>query len=187
MMNKLMSLISAAALMTAVPMTAADSLDANPGYIDFSKYVSVSTEDTTVEVNIKGPLLKLASSILEDHDEGVARLIENIQLVRVHVFEVDDENREQFAESIQSIAKTLTDKNWEQVVRVQEDDENVGVFTNMPTDDAIAGIVVSVAEEDEAVFVNIVGNVAIESIADLGKRLNIPKLDKIGEMLEEKS
>ena len=46
---------------------------------------------------------------------------------------------------------------------------------------------VFVSEGDEAVFVNIVGDVAIESIAELGKRLNIPAFDKIGEMLEENS
>ena len=68
---------------------------------------------------------------------------------------------------------------------MKDGDENVAVFANMPSDDAIAGIVVSVASGEEAVFINVVGNVAIESLADLGKQLNIPQLDKIGEMLEE--
>jgi hypothetical protein len=184
-MKKLISIISASAMLLAVPVQAADSFDSNPGYIDFSKYISVSAEDSKVEVNIKGPLLKLAASIVEGQNEDVSKLLESVQLVRVHVYEVDDENREQFAESVQAISQSLKDQNWEQLVTVKDGDENVAVFANMPTEDSIAGIVVSVSEGDEAVFVNIVGDVSFESIAELGKKLNIPALDKIGEMIEE--
>lgn len=68
---------------------------------------------------------------------------------------------------------------------VKDGNENVAVFANMPNGDTIAGIVVSVSDGGEAVFVNIVGDVAFESLAEIGKKLNIPALDKIGDMLEE--
>ena len=186
-MKKTISLFAATALLLALPAQADDSFESNPGYIDFDKYMSVSAEDSTVEVNIKGPLLKLAASILEAQNEDISNLIGNVELVRVHVYKVDDENRDQFAASVQKISESLSNKNWEQLVKVKDGDENVGVFANMPTDDIIAGIVVSVSEGDEAVFVNVVGDVAIESLAELGRKLNIPQLDKIGKMLEEKS
>jgi hypothetical protein len=71
------------------------------------------------------------------------------------------------------------------LVTVKDNGENVAVFANMPTEDAIAGIVVSVSSGDEAVFVNVVGNVALESLAELGKQLNIPELDKIAKKFEK--
>lgn len=184
-MKKLISVLCVSAPLLALSAQAADSFDSNPGYIDFFKYITVGAEDSTVEVNIKGPLLKLAASILKGHDEAVSKLIESVQLVNVHVYEVNEENREPFADSVKAIAQNLTDRSWEQLVTVKDGDENVAVFANMPSGDAIAGVVVSVSSGKEAVFINVVGNVAIESLAELGKQLNIPKLDKVGEMLEE--
>ena len=185
LMKKLITLLSASAVLLALPMQAADTFESNPGYINFDQYIGLHAEDSKVEVQLKGPLLRLAASIVEAQNEDVSNLISSVELVRVHVYEVNEDNREEFAESVNSIAKNLTDRNWEQLVTVKDGDENVAVFANMPTEEAIAGIVVSVSSGDEAVFINVVGNVALESLADLGKQLNIPQLDKIGDLLEE--
>jgi hypothetical protein len=184
-MKKLITLLSASALLLALPLRAANSFEANPGYIDFDKYVGLHAEDSKVEVQLKGPLLKLAASIIEAQNEGVSSLIRSVELVRVHVYRVTEENHEAFAESVNAIARNLTERNWEQLVTVKDNGENVAVFANMPTEDAIAGIVVSVSSGDEAVFVNVVGNVALESLAELGKQLNIPELDKIAKKFEK--
>ena len=74
-MKKLIMLLSASALLLVAPLRAIDSFESNPGYIDFSKYITLSGEDATVEVNIKGPLLRLAASILEGQDEQLSQLI----------------------------------------------------------------------------------------------------------------
>jgi hypothetical protein len=184
-MKKLIPILSASLLLMALPLRAANSLEANPGYIDFGKYVGIHAEDSKVEVQVKGPLLKLAASIIEAQNEDVSNLIRSVELVRVHVYEVTDENRDQFDESVKIIAQNLTERNWEQLVAVNDNGEKVAVFANMPTEEAIAGIVVSVSSGNEAVFVNVVGNVAIESLAELGKQLNIPALDKIAKKIQK--
>lgn len=181
-MKQLIALLGTSIVLVTVPLMAADSFETNPGYINFEKYVGMHAEESKVEVQLKGPLLRLAASIVEAQNEDVSNLISSVELVLVHVYEVTEDNREQFAESVAKIADNLIDQNWEQLVTVKDGDENVAVFANMPSDEAI---VVSVASGEEAVFINIVGNVAIEALADLGKQLNIPQLDKIGQMLEE--
>ncbi len=181
-MKQLIALLGTSIVLVTVPLMAADSFETNPGYINFEKYVGMHAEESKVEVQLKGPLLRLAASIVEAQNEDVSNLISSVELVLVHVYEVTEDNREQFAESVANIADNLIDQNWEQLVTVKDGDENVAVFANMPSDEAI---VVSVASGEEAVFINIVGNVAIEALADLGKQLNIPQLDKIGQMLEE--
>ena len=181
-MKQLIALLGTSIVLVTVPLMAADSFETNPGYINFEKYVGMHAEESKVEVQLKGPLLRLAASIVEAQNEDVSNLISSVELVLVHVYEVTEDNREQFAESVAKIADNLIDQNWEQLVTVKDGVENVAVFANMPSDEAI---VVSVASGEEAVFINIVGNVAIEALADLGKQLNIPQLDKIGQMLEE--
>ena len=185
-MKNLIALVGTSiALVAAAPLQAADGYESNPGYLNFEKYIGMHAEESKVEVQVKGPLLRLAASIVEAQNEDVSKLISSVELVRVHVYELTEDNREQFADSVASIAENLKSQNWEQLVTVKDGDENVAVFANMPSEDAIAGIVVSVASGKEAVFVNVVGNVAIEALAELGKQLNIPQLDKIGEMIEE--
>lgn len=181
-MKRLIALLGTSIVLVTAPLLAANSLETNPGYINFEKYVGMHAEESKVEVQLKGPLLRLAASIVEAQNEDVSNLISSVELVLVHVYEVTEDNREQFAESVAKIADNLIDQNWEQLVTVKDGDENVAVFANMPSDEAI---VVSVASGEEAVFINIVVNVAIEALADLGKQLNIPQLDKIGQMLEE--
>ena len=65
---------------------------------------------------------------------------------------------------------------------MNDGDSNVGIFARMPSDEAIFGLVISVAEKDEAVFINIVGDIELDSIADLGRQLDLPGLDKLREL-----
>ncbi|MCB1122376.1 MAG: DUF4252 domain-containing protein [Verrucomicrobiae bacterium] len=186
-MKKLITLCSALAAFVVLPLQAADDISANPGYLDFGKYVGVYAQDSTVEVQLRRPLLKLAASIIEEQNPDVSELINSVELVRVHVYEVNEENREKLAESVQAIAQNLTERKWEQLVSVRDNGDNVAIFANMPSEEAIAGLVVSVSSGDEAVFVNVVGNVSLEDLADLGKHLDIPQLDKITKKIEKKS
>ncbi len=48
-----------------------------------------------------------------------------------------------------------------------------------PTSDGFSGLTVLTMDNNEAVFVNIVGNINLEAISKLGERFDIPELDYI--------
>ncbi|MGK0237477.1 MAG: hypothetical protein ACI92G_000937 [Candidatus Pelagisphaera sp.] len=181
-MKRYLSSFAAAALLCGFNLNAQSVADSNPGYFDFSNFMAFDTEGAKVEVNINGPLLKLATALVRDESPEAANLIEGLKMLRVRVYTVTDENREGFAQSVKEISEKLNTEKWDQLVRVNDGDSNVGIFARMPSDEAISGLVISVAEADEAVFINIVGDIELDSIADLGRHLDIPALDKLREL-----
>jgi hypothetical protein len=96
------------------------------------------------------------------------------------VFDVDSRMRSEYADVTKETTKQLDEKGWERIVRVREDEENVDVYLR-PSDDyeSILGIVVMVASWDEAVFVNIVGEINPEDVSRLGEHFDIDELDDV--------
>ena len=93
-MKKLIALLGTSIALVSASVQAADAFESNPGYINFEKYVGMHAEESKVEIQLKGPLLRLAASIVEAQNEDVSNLISSVELVRVHVYDVTEDNRE---------------------------------------------------------------------------------------------
>jgi hypothetical protein len=175
-------------LMFAITNTAAAGDDKSskdftkhPGYVDFEELEIFSEEKANVEVYLKQPMLKLVSEFTKNEDPELYDVMKKLALVRVNVFEATREFTEKFKAQSSRIIKKLDDRGWERVVRVREDDEYVNVYLKPSGDNKyIQGIVILVVEEgDEAVFVNIVGDIHPEEISRLGELLDVDELDSI--------
>ncbi|MBI4720191.1 MAG: DUF4252 domain-containing protein [Chitinivibrionia bacterium] len=162
--------------------TPAEDFTKHPGYVDFNMLKIFGDQEPKVEINLKKPLLKLASEFSKNEDPELFDVMEELVLVRVFVFDADEATAKKFnAESSKTI-RTLDSAGWERIVSVHDADEIVYVYVK-PSADAsvIQGIVVIAIEEgDEAVFVNIVGNMDPEQIGKLGKCFDIKELDSLG-------
>jgi len=100
----------------------------------------------------------------------------------VNVIGLNDDNRADIEKRTQRIRKELDSKGWERVVIAQQDDQDVAVYLKTRDKDTVQGIVVLVTEgKQQAVFVNIVGDIKPEQLALLGDRLHIDPLKKVGD------
>ena len=181
-MNPLLRFTLSAAL--CVFAAAAQAQTQPAGYVDFGK-LSDSADGDSIEVNIKGTLLSFAAKIAEKSEPKASELLKNLHQVRVNVLKLSEKNRDQITEHAKSIRARLTTDKWEQVVSVQEKNEDVGVFVKM-SEEAIQGLVVTVIEGGkEAVFVNIVGNIRAEQLAEVADQLNIEPLKKMAGKLKK--
>jgi len=135
-----------------------------------------------MEVDISKGLLKLASNFAKHEDPEVAEIIGNLERVRVNVFGIDDTNRDEVTNRIETVRTELETQGWTRVVTVRESGgDNVAVFLKQDSEEAIQGVVVTVISNDgEAVLVNVVGDVKIDQIARLGDRLDIDPLRELG-------
>jgi len=175
-MNPLLRFTLSAAL--CVFAAAAQAQTQPAGYVDFGK-LSDSADGDSIEVNIKGALLSFAVKVAEKSEPKASDLLKNLQQVRVNVLKLSEKNREQIAERAKAIRAQLTTDKWEQIVSVQEKKEDVGVFVKM-SEEVIQGLVVTVIDgAKEAVFVNIVGNIRADQLAELADQLNIEPLKKM--------
>ena len=153
-------LFAALALCWAAEIQAdpSDKYKKHPGYVDFEAMGVFGELEATVEVFLKGPLLQMAIGATGNDEPGIAEALKNIIYVHVQVFE--DKIGPEVGAKTKELAKQLDAKGWEVVVRVRERDQQVYVYM-LPSKDEelVRGLVVMVVEdEDEAVFVNIVGD-----------------------------
>ncbi len=140
--------------------------------------LSVKAKET-VEVNMDGPMLKWASKFLsaEDPEEKkAAKLVANLKGVYVRSFEFSEEGAYSAAD-VEALRAQFRPPVWSRVigVRSEREGDNVDVFFRLE-DEKMAGIVIISAETKELTFVNIVGPLEVDQLADLGGEFGIPKL-----------
>ena len=133
-----------------------DALKAFPGYVDFGELNSIFGEPT-VQISIGGSLLSLISSLSAEDDPETAELFKKLNGVRVNVFETKS-MAAGAVDLVKDISGKLSSTGWESVVTVNSDDEQVRVFMKI-NDQNVDGITVMAIEEDEAVFINVIGNI----------------------------
>ena len=138
-----------------------------------------STAKETVEVKMDGPMLRWASKFLsaEDPDEQkAAQLVQNLKSIYVRNFDFDNEGAYSSAE-VEALRSQFGPPVWSRVVgvRSERNGENVDVYFKLENE-KMAGIVIISAEPRELTFVNIVGPIEVDQLADLGGEFGIPKL-----------
>lgn len=180
--------ISLLRLFTSALIAVAPALTAHaesPGMVDFGKFTPPGNGSEFVEVQVRSNLLNFAATLVEKEEPDAAKLLRSVQLVRVNVIGLTDENREEMSKRVQTIRQDLESRGWERNVNVQgKDGEDVGVYIQMQGGTALAGVAVTVVDSKNLVLVNLVGDIRPEQIAALGEKLNIKPLKEIGEAVK---
>lgn len=178
MKSRTSSLIATFSLVAAFA-TSARAAEPAPGYVDFGD-ITASKKGEYVEVKLNGFLLHLAAKFAKHEDPAAAELLGGLSSVRVNVFGLDDDNRASALERVGNVRQQLEDKGWEKIVTVRgKHEEDVAVFVKHRGEEMIEGLVVTVIDgrKNEAVFVNIVGNIKPDQLAALSKHLHIDQLN----------
>ena len=143
-----------------------------PGYADFDPKEVFGLTKPVVQVFVDRPLLKMASAVVQREEPEVAELLSKIQLVRVQVFSIEGDQAKRLGQKASDMEERLKKDGWTTVVRVREEDQAVNVLLKT-VKDTIAGLLVFVIEEKEAVFVNIAGEIEPAMLANLGGGFNV--------------
>jgi len=170
-----------AATATAKDKKKAQDYTKHPGYVDFHTLEIFGDEEAKIEVYLRKPMLDLLRKFIENEDPELYEIFGKLQLVRVQVFDVTRDLALKFDEESTKTIKALDKGGWERVVRVNDEGERVFVYLK-PSDDFewIQGIVViAMKDMEEAVFVNIVGDIHPDDISRLGGHFGVDELDSI--------
>lgn len=146
--------------------------------IDFDKLADKA--DDIVEVNVEARTLRLAAKFLKDSDPeeaAVKALLNGLQGVYVRVYQFDKAN--QYAASdIDGVRAQLSAPNWSRMVSVISKREAMKVEVHtMYEGEQMLGLTIIAAEPKELVFVNIVGPIDIDRLAQLSDKLGLPRLE----------
>ena len=187
MKNLLRSSFAAATLSLALT-TFASAAEAQSGAIDIGQLMP-SAKGQFVEINLSSAMLKFAARIAARQEPEAAELIRNLKSIRVNVVGLDDSNRDTTIEQIEGVRRKLEGQGWTKMVTVREknDGDNVDVHVMQRGEEAIDGLVVTVLDKKgEAVFVNIVGNINADQIAQIADKFDIEPLRKVHLKIEGK-
>ena len=163
--------IGACTLLIVAPFAgiswADEALENHPGYVDLQARDIFGDEvEPTVEVLLEGPMLQLMAGAFREGDSELGEMLASLKLIRINAFPIA-EGAGDVAAKFEALSKQLAEGGWSRVVRVKEDDEAVNVFMRAD-EDVIQGLVVLVAESEEAIFLNIVGDVNPLLLGKLG-------------------
>ena len=175
--------ISLLVLMISIPVFSEDDVTRHPGYVDFNGLTGITESDTSVEIYLSKPLLKLLAAVNSD-DQELKELLEKLVMIRVEIFEVNDQESGTFDKFIGDVSKKILKQKWDRLIKAREKDEHVEIFVHMD-DDAINGLLIMALEKEEAVFVNIIGELDLEMMGKLGASFDIPALSDIPSGSEE--
>ncbi|NNE46368.1 MAG: DUF4252 domain-containing protein [Rhodothermales bacterium] len=178
-MKRNMLIAGIVSLVMASAASGQTNLRSEPGYVDLEAMESWFGEEPYLFVNVKGALLNLVAEASRFEDPDLADLLHRLKAVQVRGYKSDRSDAKAIRSRASNFARELEKKGWETAVRVRDDDEHVELF--MKSDgDVIAGLMIVVAkdDDDETVFVNIVGDIDPAQIGRLGRKFDIDELER---------
>lgn len=180
-MNNLLRSSLAAATLSLAFIVSAQAAEADAGAVDIGQLLP-SAKGQFVEINLSPAMLKFAARIAARQEPEAAELIRNLKSIRINVIGLDDSNRTGTIEQIESVRRKLEAQGWTKMVTVREknDGDNVDIHVKQQGEESIDGLVVTVIDrKGEAVFVNIVGNIKADQIAQIADKFDIEPLRKV--------
>jgi len=155
----------------ALPVIAqTDELRDEPGYVDFGELSSAYGEPV-VEINIGTALLGFVGALAGEDDPEAAAIFDKLKAVRVNVYKVEDASAA--IGHINDVSSKLQSQDWTSIVTVRNEGEHARIYVKM-NGNKIDGLTVMAAEDgDEAVFINVIGEIDPEDLSTVTDTLDI--------------
>ncbi len=152
----------------------AQTVRSHPGYVDLTALGNlddVFRVAPTVEVNVEGALLKLVVEASRADDPELADLLDRLEGLYVRGYPASAAADGRIRDRMGLMGTVLAEDGWQTIVSISDRDQFVRMFARMGAEGIVGLVVMSL--EDEAVFLNIVGDVDSEQIGRIGSRFRV--------------
>jgi hypothetical protein len=148
-------------LLALPAMAQEDELKDLPGYVNFGD-LSATYGEPKITINLGGTMLNFVGMMSKSESPETSEMISKLKGIRVQIYGLD-ENIEAAKNQFSQVKGNLKTTGWEPIVQVNEDDEQVLVYMKAE-DGNMEGMTVMVVDDEEAVFVNIIGQLNPEEL-----------------------
>lgn len=155
----------------ALPVIAQeDELKDLPGYVDFGD-LSLTYGEPKITINLGGTMLNFVGMMSSSDSPETSEMISKLKGIRVQIYSIE-ENAEVARNQFGDTKSSLKSSGWEPIVQVNEDDEQVLVYMKA-IDGHMEGMTVMVVDEEEAVFVNVIGQLNPAELAQVMDKFDV--------------
>jgi len=135
---------------------------------------------SSVDVNLDGATLRFAVKFLDEKDEDeakVKKLVIGLKGIYVKNFEFKHEGEYSQAD-IDAFRAQVRGPDWQRIVGAHSTEEGEDVEVYVKSEGrGIGGLAIIASEPKELTLVNIVGNIDLDSLSELGGHFGIPEVD----------
>jgi len=155
----------------ALPVMAQeDELKDLPGYVDFGD-LSMTYGEPKITINLGGTMLNFVGMMSASDSPETSEMISKLKGIRVQIYSIE-ENADAAMSQFSDTKSQLRSSGWEPIVQVNEDDEQVLVYMKAQ-DGKMEGMTVMVVDQEEAVFVNVIGQLNPAELAQVMDKFDV--------------
>ena len=154
----------------------------HPGYVDFQTVNLFGQKAADVEVYLERNLIEMVAAIARGNDPELADMLMKLKQIRVQTFEIEPQKLEAIEKKTLEMSAKFESQGWAPLVKMRDRHEGSQTYVYMKwMDNKMQGLVVMNvnADEDEASFVNLVGEIDPEQLGKLQRKFDIHGLDSL--------
>ncbi len=161
---------------TASSATEQDALEKEPGFFDFAGLNLFEAQDLEMHISVKGPLLALVAAASSEAEPDLSDTLGQLKGIEVRVYNLPEKRRSKATEVLDNIADSLRDQGWKSAITVQVQRDHGYAFLRYGNKKPVGLAAMYITDENQAVFVNIVGAMDMATIGRLARRFDLDLL-----------
>jgi len=147
-----------------------DELKSLAGYVDFGD-LSATYGEPKITINLGGTMLNFVGMMSSSESPETSNLISKLKGIRVQIYSMD-KNVDAAMGQFDKTKSHLKSSGWEPIVQVNEEDEQVLLYMKT-VNGHMEGMTVMVVDDEEAVFVNVIGQLNPTELAQVMERFDV--------------
>jgi len=165
-------LLSAALLASTLH---AQPIEEHPGYFPIDELQFLSPDDLSLEINLRGAMLRLIGKVAAQDDPEFAQVMEHLEAIRVQTAPLDQLAAEEVRQGLDRGLKMLESMHWQRMVLTRDEGEEVHIY-GRELDGDLQGLAVLAIEDDEVILINLVGRIDPDQLGRLMTGLDLPEV-----------
>jgi len=153
----------------------AQSIEEHPGYFPLDELQFLSPDDLSVEINLRGAMLRLIGKVAADDDPEFAQIMDNLEAIRVQIAPVERLQADEIRQGLDTGVAMLENRGWYRMVLTREEGEEVHIY-GRESDGDLHGLTVLAMEDDEVIILNLVGRIDPDQLGSLMTGLDLPEV-----------
>ena len=171
-LRRLIFLISIALLASTLH---AQPIEEHPGYFPIDELQFLSPDDLSVEINLRGAMLRLIGKVAADDDPEFALVMKNLEAIRVQIAPTDRLQADTVRKGLDTGVAMLENLGWYRMVLTRDEGEEVHIY-GREDEGGLQGLTVLAIEDEEVIVLNLVGRIDPDQLGSLMSGLDLPEV-----------